>query len=84
MARQSRLWPIVRTFKVATLARAGFDLAGTDPSDSCPTCGCPLGEHEAILPGDAAADMLPLAVGWVECEPHDMTCGDWGIAGSRR
>ena len=79
MGRQSRECRSVLTTRVATLDAAGFGLAQAGPDDDCPVCGCAMGEHDAVLPGDTTLATIAERSGWIECDWHDTTCGTWGI-----
>jgi hypothetical protein len=64
---------------VSRLYAAGFPIHGQQVDSACPACGCPLGDHELVLPGGTtAADLLDRA-GWIECPGCDDGCGNWVI-----
>lgn len=48
-------------------------------ADACPACGCQMGGHLVVLPGDLIAAALLDRAGWVECESCDTSCGTWGL-----
>lgn len=80
MARESRRrWASVIEAPVAVLDADGFHLDHTGPLDACPGCGCPMGGHLAVLPGDTTTDTVLERIGWVECERCDVSCGTWSI-----
>jgi hypothetical protein len=70
--------PVIAT-KIDVLDDAGFCNGGLRAEHFCPVCGCRLGAHLAVLPGDTTFATLLDRVGMVECETCNRACGPWSI-----
>jgi len=80
MARESRrCWTSALEAPVTLLDAAGFHFGHATPSDGCETCGCPMGEHLAAMPGDTTVGNFVDRTGWVECESCDASCATWAV-----
>ncbi len=81
MARESRrCWASVLEAPVTLLHAVGIQFGHARPTDACPVCGCAMGGHVAVLPGDITAETFLDRTGWVECENCDVSCGTWALA----
>lgn len=78
--RESRVcFTSVLESPVAILEAHGYGLKHTSSTERCVFCGCILGGHIAVLPGDVTVDTVCDRIGYIECLPCDSTCGTWTL-----
>ncbi len=79
MTADNRLRGPVISTRIDVLDAGGFCSGSLRAGSFCPVCGCRLGQHLAVLPGDTTLATLLDRTGMLECEVCDRACGPWSI-----